>query len=172
MLVPHKSAFISFCLFISALLSGSPSVRDRLIESWNDTQQYFTMKRVKRCYYMSLEYLIGRSLQNAIFNLDIVSQYSKALHGFGYRLEELYDEEKDAALGNGGLGRLAACYLDSMATLGRSFIDMIGQFIYIYIFFLHIFFGLMRCKYPCLFVCNFVEFFFLHVCSLFGYLNY
>ena len=65
---------------------------------------------------MSIEYLIGRSLQNAVVNLDIKDTYSTALKELGHHLEDLYDEEVDAGLGNGGLGRLAACYLDSMAT--------------------------------------------------------
>eukprot|EP00741_Cyanophora_paradoxa_P011030 tig00020553_g10662.t1 len=93
------------------------SVRDRLIESWNDTQQYFTEKDVKRVYYLSLEFLMGRSLQNALMNLDLKSTYEEAVRQLGYKLEDLYDEEKDAALGNGGLGRLAACFMDSLATL-------------------------------------------------------
>jgi starch phosphorylase len=67
-------------------------------------------------YYLSIEYLIGRSLQNAVINLDIQDTYSTALKELGHHLEDLYDEEVDAGLGNGGLGRLAACYLDSMAT--------------------------------------------------------
>jgi len=93
------------------------SVRDRLIESWNDTQQYFTEQDVKRVYYLSLEFLMGRSLQNALLNMDLRDNYHEALRQLGYRLEDLYEEEKDAALGNGGLGRLAACFMDSLATL-------------------------------------------------------
>lgn len=93
------------------------SVRDRLIESWNDTQQYFTLKNVKRVYYLSLEYLMGRSLQNALINLGLHDAYSEALRGLGHTLEDFYDEERDAALGNGGLGRLAACFMDSLATM-------------------------------------------------------
>ena len=95
----------------------SLSVRDRLIESWNDTQQWFTQNKVKRVYYMSLEFLMGRSLANSLFNLDLTDEYKQALADFGRSLEEIYEEENDAALGNGGLGRLAACFLDSMATL-------------------------------------------------------
>lgn len=93
------------------------SVRDRLIESWNDTQQYFTEQGVKRVYYLSMEFLMGRSLQNSLFNLELENSYVKALRDVGYMLEDLYDEEKDAALGNGGLGRLAACFMDSLATM-------------------------------------------------------
>lgn len=71
----------------------------------------------KRVYYFSLEFLMGRTFQNALVNSDLEDKFKDALMGMGYDLEELYEEEKDAALGNGGLGRLAACFLDSMATL-------------------------------------------------------
>jgi len=93
------------------------SIRDRLIESWNDTNQHFDTLDVKRVNYLSLEFLIGRSMQNALLNMDLEDNYKKALGELGYKLEDLYEEETDAALGNGGLGRLAACFLDSMATL-------------------------------------------------------
>eukprot|EP00824_Muranothrix_gubernata_P015810 TRINITY_DN33057_c0_g1_i1.p1 TRINITY_DN33057_c0_g1~~TRINITY_DN33057_c0_g1_i1.p1 ORF type:complete len:923 (-),score=171.57 TRINITY_DN33057_c0_g1_i1:45-2453(-) len=93
------------------------SVRDRLIESWNDSQQFFHKMDPKRVYYLSMEFLIGRCLQSTLINMDLEENYRAALHDLGYRLEELYDEETDAALGNGGLGRLAACFLDSLATL-------------------------------------------------------
>lgn len=93
------------------------AVRDRLIEAWNDTQQWHTNKDVKRVYYMSLEFLMGRTMQNALVNLDLDDKFKDALMGIGYDLEELYEQESDAALGNGGLGRLAACFIDSLATL-------------------------------------------------------
>lgn len=93
------------------------SMRDRLLESWNDTNQYFTTHNVKRVYYLSLEFLLGRLMQNTLNNIDMESQYKDALMDIGYRLENLYELEVDPALGNGGLGRLAACFLDSMATL-------------------------------------------------------
>jgi glucan phosphorylase len=92
-------------------------VRDRLIESWNDTNQHFEAHHVKRVAYLSLEFLMGRSLQNSLLNMDLEDSYRQALKEMGYDLEKLYDREPDAALGNGGLGRLAACFLDSMATL-------------------------------------------------------
>ena len=101
----------------SCYLAAALSIRDRLIESWNDTQQLFTADDHKRVYYMSLEYLLGRMMQNALVNLNMESQYREALAEMGYKLEELYEEEVDPALGNGGLGRLAACFLDSLATL-------------------------------------------------------
>ncbi|CAD8163335.1 unnamed protein product [Paramecium octaurelia] len=95
----------------------SHSVRDRLIEAFNDTNLHFHQMDAKRIYYLSLEFLIGRCLQNALVNLDLEDDYREALMDLGYKLEELYDEEVDPALGNGGLGRLAACFLDSLATL-------------------------------------------------------
>ena len=72
---------------------------------------------VKRVYYFSLEFLMGRMMQNMLVNIDMEDNYRKALLDIGYTLENVYEEEADAALGNGGLGRLAACFLDSMATL-------------------------------------------------------
>lgn len=93
------------------------SVRDRLIESWNDTQQYFTERDVKRVYYLSLEYLMGRYLTNALINIGIHNQFSEALAGIGFDMEQVASEERDPGLGNGGLGRLAACFMDSLATL-------------------------------------------------------
>lgn len=66
---------------------------------------------------MSLEFLLGRLLQNALVNIDLEPNYKSALNEVGYQLEDLYEQEVDPALGNGGLGRLAACFLDSLATL-------------------------------------------------------
>lgn len=93
------------------------SIRDRLIESWNDTQQLFTAEDHKRVYYLSLEFLLGRLMQTSLVNLNMEGSYRRALDDLGFKLEELYEEEVDPALGNGGLGRLAACFLDSLATL-------------------------------------------------------
>lgn len=93
------------------------SMRDRLLESWNDTNQHMYKVDPKRVYYLSLEFLLGRMLQNALVNCDLEEQYRKALKELGYNLEEVYEEEVDPGLGNGGLGRLAACFLDSLATL-------------------------------------------------------
>nr|ABB88567.1 PhoB [Chlamydomonas reinhardtii]ABB88568.1 PhoB [Chlamydomonas reinhardtii] len=100
-----------------AYQATSFSLRDRLIERWNDTQTWFKEKDPKRVYYLSMEFLMGRSLLNTLYNLDIKESYQEALAELGYDLETLADLERDAALGNGGLGRLAACFLDSMATL-------------------------------------------------------
>jgi glycogen phosphorylase len=93
------------------------AVRDRLLESFNDTNQFFVEKDPKRAYYMSLEFLVGRLFQNSLVNLDLENNLRQALSELGFSLEDLIEQEKDAALGNGGLGRLAACFLDSMATL-------------------------------------------------------
>jgi starch phosphorylase len=100
-----------------AYQASAYAVRDRLLESWNDTQQFHTNNDSKRVYYFSLEFLMGRTFQNALVNSDLEEKFKEALMGIGYDLEELYEEETDAALGNGGLGRLAACFLDSLATL-------------------------------------------------------
>ena len=93
------------------------SIRDRLVEFWNDTQQTYQKKQCKQVYFFSLEYLIGRSLKNNLLNLGIMNAGGDAIRKIGYDLEELQELEHDAGLGNGGLGRLAACFLESMATL-------------------------------------------------------
>ncbi|KAG8929270.1 Non-essential glycogen phosphorylase [Tulasnella sp. 418] len=93
------------------------SVRDNLIVNWNDTQLYYTRKAPKRAYYLSLEFLMGRTLDNALLNLNLKDNYKTATKTLGFEdFEELITSERDAALGNGGLGRLAACYIDSSAT--------------------------------------------------------
>ncbi|MBU1244763.1 glycogen/starch/alpha-glucan phosphorylase [Myxococcota bacterium] len=94
------------------------SIRDRLMERWNDTMNTYYEQNVKRVYYLSLEYLMGRTLGNSLVNLGIDGDAGSALTELGYDLEDLRELEPDAGLGNGGLGRLAACFLDSMATLG------------------------------------------------------
>ena len=94
------------------------AVRDRLMERWRTTQLTYDERDCKRAHYLSLEFLIGRSLSNSMFNLGITAAAEDALHQFGLKLEELEQAEPDAGLGNGGLGRLAACFLDSCATLG------------------------------------------------------
>lgn len=93
------------------------SLRDRLVERWKDTDIFFTQQGVKRVNYLSLEFLLGRTLTNAMSNLNLTENYARALSELGVKMEELYSEEADAGLGNGGLGRLAACFLDSMATM-------------------------------------------------------
>ncbi|WJW75184.1 glycogen/starch/alpha-glucan phosphorylase [Thiohalobacter sp. IOR34] len=93
------------------------AVRDRLIERWMETMRTYYRRDSKRVYYLSLEFLIGRTLMNSLLNMDIDEEVAAALESIGLELEALREMEPDAALGNGGLGRLAACFLDSMATL-------------------------------------------------------
>jgi glycogen phosphorylase len=99
-------------------MSAAWSVRDLLAERWAATQQRYAQNNVKRVYYLSLEFLMGRTFGNAVLNLGLEGATADALESLGYSMEEIEEHEPDAALGNGGLGRLAACYLDSMATLG------------------------------------------------------
>ncbi len=93
------------------------TVRDRLIDRWIGTQQTHHTQNVKRIYYLSLEFLIGRLLGNNVINLNLEDACRSAMTGLGLDWDALRDCEVDAGLGNGGLGRLAACFLDSMATL-------------------------------------------------------
>ncbi len=95
----------------------SRAIRDRLIDRWIETQQAHHDDRVKRVYYLSLEFLMGRALGNNVINFKLQDSVEKALDGLGVDWEELREVEVDAGLGNGGLGRLAACFLDSLATL-------------------------------------------------------
>ena len=93
------------------------TLRDIMTEKWLNTQSLYYEKEKKRVYYLSLEFLIGRSLSNAILNLGIWEPVKAAVSELGFDLADLVEEEEDAALGNGGLGRLAACFMDSIATL-------------------------------------------------------
>jgi glycogen phosphorylase len=93
------------------------SVRDRLMKRWIQTQQAYYKADSKRVYYLSLEFLMGKALENNLINLGLYDGVKDALSGIGLEAADLFSEEPDAGLGNGGLGRLAACYLDSMATL-------------------------------------------------------
>ena len=93
------------------------AVRDRLVERWISTQEEYSHQNTKRVYYMSLEFLIGRLLGNNVINLKADRLCSEALKDYGINWNDLRDYETDAGLGNGGLGRLAACYIDSMSTL-------------------------------------------------------
>jgi len=93
------------------------AVRDRLVERWLDTQQAYYNTDHKRVYYLSMEYLMGRTLENSLINLGLLGEFKEAISSLGYDFDELVETEQDAGLGNGGLGRLAACFLDSMATM-------------------------------------------------------
>lgn len=92
-------------------------VRDRVTQIWIDSQREYYLSDSKRVYYLSMEYLIGRSLTNALLNLGCHEVVRQVLEDVGLKLEELCELEEEAALGNGGLGRLAVCFLDSLATL-------------------------------------------------------
>jgi len=94
------------------------AVRDRIVERWSKTQQSYYNQDVKRVYYLSLEFLLGRALLNNIINLNLIEEVKYVVKKAGNDFTNLLELEPDAGLGNGGLGRLAACYLDSMATLG------------------------------------------------------
>ncbi|HZV82072.1 MAG TPA: glycogen/starch/alpha-glucan phosphorylase, partial [Geobacteraceae bacterium] len=91
--------------------------RDRLMERWKNTRYAYEESDCKRGYYLSLEFLMGRTLGNAMLSLGVTDEAAEALHALGLELEDLAEAEHDAGLGNGGLGRLAACFLDSCATL-------------------------------------------------------
>jgi len=93
------------------------AVRDRIVERWISTQEEYHRQNTKRVYYMSLEFLMGRLLGNNVINLKADQLCREALKEYGIDWNSLRDYETDAGLGNGGLGRLAACYLDSMSTL-------------------------------------------------------
>lgn len=95
----------------------SYALRDLLMEKWIATQKEAYARNKKRVYYLSLEFLVGRSLGNALINMGLLDEVSEALHKLGYDLEVLRECEEDAALGNGGLGRLASCFMDSIATM-------------------------------------------------------
>ena len=93
------------------------AIRDRLVERWMETQERYHRQNERRVYYLSLEFLIGRLLGNNVINLKLDAECTEALKEFGLNWNSLRDFEVDAGLGNGGLGRLAACFLDSMSTL-------------------------------------------------------
>ncbi len=92
------------------------SVRDILLEKRQQFHKKIKAKRAKRVYYLCMEFLMGRSLKNSLYNLSATSVFEKAVSSYGLKLEDLYELEPDAGLGNGGLGRLAACFMDALAT--------------------------------------------------------
>ncbi|MEY3880463.1 MAG: hypothetical protein RIQ94_1259 [Pseudomonadota bacterium] len=95
----------------------SMSIRDRLMERWKATNKAYVKMNSRQVFYLSMEFLMGRTLSNAMLNLGIIDEATQAMHDLGIEIEELLDREQDAGLGNGGLGRLAACFIDSCATL-------------------------------------------------------
>ena len=96
------------------------AVKDAIVDHWLKTQEAYEEKDPKTVYYMSMEFLMGRALGNNMINLMAYKEFSEALEELGLDINVIEDQEPDAALGNGGLGRLAACFLDSLATLGYS----------------------------------------------------
>ena len=92
------------------------SVRDILLEKRQQFHKKIKAKRAKRVYYLCMEFLLGRSLKNSLYNLNATSVFEKVISSYGFDMEELYEQEPDAGLGNGGLGRLAACFMDALAT--------------------------------------------------------
>lgn len=93
------------------------AISERLIERWQQSYRTYQEKDCKQAFYISMEFLMGRTLSNAMINLGINNEIEQVLYDLGLTLEELIDSEPDAGLGNGGLGRLAACFIDSCATL-------------------------------------------------------
>ena len=96
----------------------SYAIKDQIVEDWMDTQKAYEKKDAKTVYYLSMEFLMGRALGNNLINMMAYKEAKEALEELGLDLNIVEDQEPDAALGNGGLGRLAACFLDSLATLG------------------------------------------------------
>ncbi len=99
-------------------IAAAYAMRDRLVERWRETRRAYRQQDAKRVYYLSMEFLIGRTLTNSMINLGLYDAFRQATEDLGYDLDELQGWEVEPALGNGGLGRLAACLVDSMATLG------------------------------------------------------
>ena len=98
-------------------LSLALSVRDQVVDQWMETQQTYYNVNAKRVYYLSLEFLMGRALANTLINTDLYDEAAAAMREYDLDLATLCEEEHEPGLGNGGLGRLAACFLDSMATM-------------------------------------------------------
>jgi starch phosphorylase len=92
-------------------------IRDRLMERWKCTYKTYNKMDSRQVFYLSMEFLMGRTLSNAMLNLGVTDEATQAMYDMGIEIEELIDRELDAGLGNGGLGRLAACFIDSCATL-------------------------------------------------------
>lgn len=112
----HLGRFIG-CVPFYLYEAFSLTIRDHIMSDWRNTWKKYEQKGVRKAYYMSLEFLIGRSLGNHLLNLDITNESTEAMNKFSLELEDIITEEHDAGLGNGGLGRLAACFMDSCATL-------------------------------------------------------
>ncbi len=96
----------------------SYAIKDAVVDHWMKSQKEYEKQDPKMVYYLSMEFLMGRALGNNIINLQAYKEVKEALEELGLDLNVIEDQEPDPALGNGGLGRLAACFLDSLATLG------------------------------------------------------
>ena len=94
------------------------TLRDRIVDRWMESTRETYEQGGKRVYYLSLEFLIGRLLRDALSNMGLTREMEQALRSHGLDLAQLEELEPDAALGNGGLGRLAACFMESLASLG------------------------------------------------------
>lgn len=108
------------CDDLAAYQAASQSIRDALLLDWSNTQQNQTIHDGKRVYYLSLEFLMGRAMDNALINLKSREVVDDALKHLGFKLEDVLNQEPDAGLGNGGLGRLAACFVDSLSSKNYS----------------------------------------------------
>src|ERR1700751_2158011 len=98
-------------------LAIASSIRDRLLQHWVNTVRTYREDDVRVVCYLSAEYLLGPQLANNLLNLDVEAQAKQAMTELGLNVQSILDEEEEPGLGNGGLGRLAACYMDSLATL-------------------------------------------------------
>ncbi len=115
-LTRHLGRFVG-CIPFYPYEAMALTLRDHIMTGWRNTWKAYEQKGVKKAYYLSLEFLIGRSMGNHILNLGIKEETREALNKYALHLEEIISQEQDAGLGNGGLGRLAACFMDSCATL-------------------------------------------------------
>ncbi|KAI5956067.1 GPH1 [Candida theae] len=108
------------CDELAAYQAAANTVRDALVIDWSNTQQRQTIQDGKRVYYLSLEFLMGRAMDNALINLKCEQNTRESLKDLGFSLEDVLEQEPDAGLGNGGLGRLAACFVDSLSSKNYS----------------------------------------------------
>ena len=108
------------CDDLAAYQAAANTVRDALVIDWSNTQQRQTIQDGKRVYYLSLEFLMGRAMDNALINLKCEKNTRSSLNELGFSLEDVLEQEPDAGLGNGGLGRLAACFVDSLSSKNYS----------------------------------------------------
>ena len=115
-LTRHLGRFVG-CVPFYLYEAFSLTISDHIMTDWRNTWEKYEKKGVRKAYYMSLEFLIGRSLGNHLLNLDICNESKEAMNNYALELEDIISQEHDAGLGNGGLGRLAACFMDSCASL-------------------------------------------------------